>query len=151
MKAAYEGIVPELIDLEVAAIAGQTRVEALARDAPSPHALPPGDARLMGRGFRTSFTELLQRYHEARIAVEQSLLPVTVLDPAEPPERQSSPRVALITLLGLFFGLVGGALGVLLADWIRAVGSGGTPAERSGRMRDRVAEPERTLEPTARG
>ncbi|NLC59321.1 MAG: hypothetical protein GX774_20980 [Armatimonadetes bacterium] len=160
MKAAYEGIVPELIDLEVAAIAGQTRVEALGAEldrlrafsgtlprATLEYARLKREVEVQDQLYRT----LSQRYHEARIAVEQSLLPVTVLDPAEPPERQSSPRVALITLLGLFFGLVGGALGVLLADWIRAVGSGGTPAERSGRMRDRVAEPERTLEPTARG
>ena len=145
VEAAYEGTVPELIDLEVEVVAGATRETALRterdrlqqqlRRLPETalqYARLTRDAKVKGSVFEM----LSQEYYRAKMAVAQASYPVVALDSALAPKAPSSPKLKRNTLLGGLLGLLLGVMMALVLDWMRAA----REPNRSlpGRERDRA-------------
>lgn len=158
VEAAHEGVLPELIDLEVAVIAGETREAALARERDRVQrqaARLPESVLHFGRLSRivkekgSLYEVLTQEYHRARMAVSKESVPVVLLDAAETPRGPSGPKHKRNAILGLMLGFMGGVALALILEWVTAVRAAG--ARPSGRERDRASDAAgRDLEPANR-
>jgi len=158
VEAAYEGVLPELIDLEVAVIAGETREAALTRERARIQSqvdqLPASVLRFarLSREVKEKsalYEMLSQECHRARIAASKSSVPVVLLDAAETPKAPSSPKHKRNTLLGLILGLMAGVSLAVILDWMQAIRD--ATRRLPGHERDRVADTEPSdLEPARR-
>jgi len=147
VAAAYEGAMPDLIDLEVAVIAGETKESALQaqraalqRKASKLPATAVEFARLTREvKVKGSLYEMLaQEYSRAKMAVAQQSFPVVALDNAEGPGAPMRPRVKRNTAVGAFLGFFVAMMVALILDWMRTARNPNPPL--SGRERDRAGD-----------
>ena len=113
----YQGLVQQLIDLEVEQLAQQARSDAIqrliAQEEAAMLALPARELELarLEREQRVNeelYVMLRTRYEELRIQ-EASVIPdIRTIDPAARPERPVSPRPLLNLAVGIFLGVFAG-------------------------------------------